>query len=248
MALFVVGTPIGNLKDITERAKEIIMKSQIFICEQREYGMKLLNYLGAKPKRIITMSKGENLPETVLEELKNTDGVLVVSAGTPAISDPGSKIVKLCIEKGVKVVPIPGVSAITTALSVCGFDTSRFIFLGFIPKKGRKNFLMKIKRGLEFLPFYPLLVIYESPHRIIPTLQDIADVFGGQSPVFLGREMTKLFEEFIRGKIADVIEELIRRKEQKGGIKGEITIVVSFRDTGNSAHSFEQPEPQVENQ
>ncbi|MCS7212787.1 MAG: 16S rRNA (cytidine(1402)-2'-O)-methyltransferase [Candidatus Calescibacterium sp.] len=244
MALFVVGTPIGNLKDITERAKEIIMKSQIFICEQREYAMKLLNYLGAKPKKILTISKEENLPETVLEELKNTDGVLVVSAGTPAISDPGSRIVKICAEKGVNVVPIPGVSAVTTALSVCGFDTSRFIFLGFIPKKGRKNFLMKIKRGMELLPFSPILVIYESPHRVISTLQDIADVFGEQSQVFLAREMTKMFEEFIRGKITDVMEELIRRKEQKGSIKGEITIVVSFRD----ADSFDQPKPQVENQ
>lgn len=219
MALYVVATPIGNLKDITERAKEVLRGVSIIICEQISVSLKLINYIGAKPEKIISIDK---VSDEVLEYLRDKDGAIIVSAGTPAISDPGSKIIRACFENGIKVVPIPGPSALASALSVCGFDTSRFIFLGFIPRKGRKNFLRKLKEGLEHLPFSPLLVFYESPHRIISTLEDVMEIFGQNYKVFLAREMTKMFEEFIRGRISDVIQELRSRS-----IKGEITFILS---------------------
>lgn len=224
MALYVVATPIGNLKDITERAKEVLKSASVIICEQIEVSLKLINHIGARPERIIPINK---VSDEVLEDLRNKDGAIIVSAGTPGISDPGSKVIKACFENGIKVVPIPGPSAFVAALSVCGFDTSRFVFLGFIPKKGRKNFLKKLKEGLEHLPFSPLLVFYESPHRIIPTLEDVMEIFGQNYQVFLAREMTKVFEEFIRGRISDVIQELYSRIKHSKVIKGEITFILS---------------------
>lgn len=226
MALYVVGTPIGNLKDLTERAKEMITNSKVFICEQKKVSLKLLNHLGARPDVIVSIPQSESLPKNVIEMLRQQDGVLVVSSGTPAISDPGSRIVRTCLENGIRVVPVPGASAVTAALSVCGFDTSRFLFLGFIPKKGRKNFLQKIKEGIEAFPFSPLLVIYESPYRTIPTLEDIGAVFGPGTNIFLAREMTKLFEEFMRGTVEEVVRELKARESGGRRLKGEITIIV----------------------
>lgn len=226
MPLYVIGTPIGNLSDLSDRAKDIIRRAKIFMCEQREFGRKLLNHIGANPDKFFVVSTKEFLPRRILDELEVHDGVLTVSSGTPGISDPGSKIVNLCLENGIKVIPIPGPSAVIAALSVCGLNTSRFIFLGFIPKKGRKGFLEKVKRGLTLLPFSPLLVIYESPHRVIATLKDIREVFGEKTKVFLAREMTKVFEEFIRGTVIEVLENLYERTKENKRIKGEITLVI----------------------
>ncbi len=223
MPLFVVGTPIGNLSDITERAKEVIKDCDIIICENKERALKILRKVGADYKDIIVLPppKEKELSEKVLQRIKDEKkAAMIVSAGTPGISDPGSILVKKCIEEGIQVIPVPGVSAITCALSVSGFDTSSFLFLGFPPKKGRKNFLRKVKEGIEKMPFTPLLVMFESPHRIIKTLRDIKDVFENVD-VFLAREMTKIHEEYIRGKINEVIQ-MLERKEK---IKGEITVI-----------------------
>lgn len=229
MALFVVGTPIGNLGDLTERAKEVIRNSKIFICEQREYGLKLLNFLQARPSSFIVLPKYESRIKKIVEMLKDSDGVLTVSAGTPGVSDPGARLVNACIENGVKVIPVPGPSAVTTALSVCGFEASRFIFVGFLPKKGRVNFLKKLKEGISFLPFSPLVVIYESPHKVVSTVEILSDVFGENSRLFLAREMTKIHEEFIRGEIKDVLAELKKREK----IKGEITLILEVKNSSN---------------
>lgn len=229
MVLYVVSTPIGNLKDITERAREVLMHCDVVVCESKERALKILNHVGAQQKKIFYMPapQEENKAEKIAEEIKenNLNAVLITSAGTPAVSDPGSALVKKCREKGIKIVPIPGPSAITSALSVSGIESQRFLFLGFLPKKGKEGFLKKVKEGVEKLPFNPAIVIFESPHRIKDTLEKIEKIFGEDTEVFLGREMTKIHEEYLFGGIKE-IRDIMSKRER---IKGEITIVIHQR-------------------
>ncbi len=223
MPLFVVATPIGNLEDITERAKKVLSSAEVVICENKERALRLLRHLGVRSKKIIYLPAPveKQKSEKVAEEIKDKDAVLIVSAGTPAISDPGGYLVRTCISKGIKVIPIPGVSALTCALSVCGMPTNRYLFVGFPPKNGRENFFRKIKEGIEKFDFIPAVVFFESPHRVIDTLIIVKKVFG-DIPLFFGREMTKLYEEYILGKIGDITQEL----QKRGSIKGEITVII----------------------
>jgi 16S rRNA (cytidine1402-2'-O)-methyltransferase len=208
MVLFVVATPIGNLKDLSERAKEVIKEADLVVCESREKGLKILNFLGLK-KRLIYMPapREKDLARKIAEEIKNENlkAVLLVSA----------------------VIPVPGPSALSSAVSVSGIPIQRVLFLGFLPKKGRKNFLSKVKDALDKLPFSLSVVIFESPHRISDTLNDIQDVFGDIN-LLLAREMTKIHEEYIFGNV-DFVKRMI---EKKGKLKGEITLVLELTKFG----------------
>jgi 16S rRNA (cytidine1402-2'-O)-methyltransferase len=230
MVLFIVATPIGNLKDLSERAKEVIKEADLIICESKEKGLKILNFLGLK-KRMIYMPapREKDLARKIAEEIKNEDlkAVLLVSAGTPGLSDPGSFLVRECREIGVPVIPVPGPSALSSAVSVSGIPIQRVLFLGFLPKKGRKNFLSKVKDALDKFPFSLSVVIFESPHRISETLNDIQDVFGDIN-LLLAREMTKVHEEYIFGDV-DSVKRMI---EKKGKLKGEITLVLELTKFG----------------
>jgi 16S rRNA (cytidine1402-2'-O)-methyltransferase len=230
MVLFVVATPIGNLKDLSERAKEVIKEADLVVCESREKGLKILNFLGLK-KRLIYMPapREKDLARKIAEEIKNENlkAVLLVSAGTPGLSDPGSFLVRECREIGVPVIPVPGPSALSSAVSVSGIPIQRVLFLGFLPKKGRKNYLSKVKDALDKFPFSLSVVIFESPHRISETLNDIQDIFGDIN-LLLAREMTKVHEEYIFGNI-DSVKRMI---EKKGKLKGEITLVLELTKFG----------------
>jgi 16S rRNA (cytidine1402-2'-O)-methyltransferase len=171
----------------------------------------------------------KDLARKIAEEIKNENlkAVLLVSAGTPGLSDPGSFLVRECREIGVPVIPVPGPSALSSAVSVSGIPLQRVLFLGFLPKKGRKNFLSKVKDALDKLPFSLSVVIFESPHRISETLNDIQDVFGDIN-LFLAREMTKVHEEYIFGNV-DFVKRMI---EKKGKLKGEVTLVLELTKFG----------------
>lgn len=214
-SLYVIAVPIGNLKDITLRALEILKELDILICEDTRSTQKLLNYYDLGKKKLISFYKDvekEKLGK-ILDILRSgKDLGLLSEAGTPIISDPGSILVKSCHEEGIKVIPIPGVSALTTALSASGIDASSgFVFGGFPPRKNKekKAFFQRLNAGLP-------IVIFESPHRVHSTLRCALEVLGN-CRCFLARELTKLHEELLWTDI----ESLLTRKE----FKGELTLI-----------------------
>lgn len=221
--LFVVPTPIGNLKDITIRALEVLKEVDLIACEDTRQTLKLLNKYNITDKRLVSyyQPKEEEKIPYLLEELKSCKKVALVSdAGTPAVSDPGYKLIRACIEEGIEVEVLPGASAVITALVGSGLPTDRFLFLGFPPKKGLEKFFEPYK-GLELT-----FILYESPHRILKTLDVIKEVFNNP-PTVVAKELTKLHEEYIRGKTSEVIEYL---KENPDKVRGEFVIL--FRPEG----------------
>jgi len=221
--LYIVGTPIGNLEDITLRALRILKESDVIACEDTRTTKKLLSRYGIdKP----LLSYHEHNETTRAEEIaallaEGKNVALVTDAGTPCISDPGYRAVRLASERGMEVLPIPGPSAAVAALSVSGLPTSGFVFLGFPPRtqKALTDFLTRVKDYPE------TLVFYESPNRVGKTLRAMLDTLGDRN-VSLGREITKLYEETLRGKISQVL----KRIEEKGSVKGEVTLVVEGAD------------------
>jgi 16S rRNA (cytidine1402-2'-O)-methyltransferase len=217
--LYIVSTPIGNLEDITFRAVRVLKEADIIACEDTRITKKLLSHLEIN-KRLQSYhehNEAEKSIELVDELLKGKNIALVSDAGTPGISDPGYRLVKLASENEIEILSIPGPSATISALSVSGLPTSGFTFIGFLPRTAtkRKNFLQEIKN-------YPQTIIfYESPHRVLKTLSAIEQVFGDRN-CSVSRELTKIYEETLRGKLSEVIS-LIGKKEK---IKGEFTIVV----------------------
>jgi 16S rRNA (cytidine1402-2'-O)-methyltransferase len=216
--LYVVPTPIGNLKDITLRSLEILNSVNYIFCEDTRRTKILLDHYQIKNKKLISYfaPKEEKKIPQLLEILKNTDAALVVDSGMPSISDPGYKLIKACLENNISIEVLPGPSAFLTALIGSGLLTDKFLFLGFLPKKGLENFLSQYK-NIE-----TTIIFYESPYRILKTLETIKKTIG-QGKVVLAREISKIYEEYIRGEIDEVIEILKKRK-----LKGEITVV--FRD------------------
>ncbi len=215
--LFVVAVPIGNLEDITFRAVRILKEVDAILCEDTRRARILLGRYGITGKKLISYYEG-NERRRSLEALDMlTQGLnlaLITDAGTPTISDPGYRVVRLCRENGIEVIPVPGPSALISALSVSGIETDRFVFLGFPPKK-----LTRLKKLLEeFRNFEGSIVIYESVHRIERTLEIILDVLGDRR-VFVAREMTKLHEEYIFGWLSEVKDRI--------SAKGEFVIVIS---------------------
>ncbi|MBD2532770.1 16S rRNA (cytidine(1402)-2'-O)-methyltransferase [Nostoc flagelliforme FACHB-838] len=218
--LYVVGTPIGNLEDITFRAVRILQTVDIIAAEDTRHTGKLLQHFQVKTPQVSyhEHNRTSRIPE-LLEHLVNNKAIALVSdAGMPGISDPGYELVKACIEAGISVVPIPGASAAITALSAAGLPTDRFVFEGFLPAKSQQR-----QEHLESLQTESrTLIFYESPHRLRDTLQDLALVWGSDRQIVLGRELTKLYEEFWRGTIAEAIAHYSQREPQ-----GEYTLVVA---------------------
>ncbi|WP_392531407.1 16S rRNA (cytidine(1402)-2'-O)-methyltransferase [Nostoc sp. C117] len=218
--LYVVGTPIGNLEDMTFRAVRILQTVDMIAAEDTRHTGKLLQHFEIKTPQVSyhEHNRTSRIPE-LLEHLTNDKAIALVSdAGMPGISDPGYELVKACIEAGIAVVPIPGASAAITALSAAGLPTDRFVFEGFLPAKSQQR-----REHLESLQTESrTLIFYESPHRLRDTLQDLAEVWESDRQIVLGRELTKLYEEFWRGTIAEAIAHYSQRDPQ-----GEYTLVLA---------------------
>ncbi len=218
--LYIVSTPIGNLKDITHRAIEVLETADIIAAEDTRRTGRLLKHFEIKNKLIAyhDFNKEEKTPKLISALFKGENIALVSDAGTPGISDPGYYLINRAIENEIQVVPIPGASAILTALVGSGLPTDKFTFLGFFPKKEKK----KEKTLEEIKDFSGTTIFYESPHRILKTLDFLSKNIP-ESRCCVGRELTKKFEEFIRGTVQQVNDNLKERKT----IKGEIVLLVS---------------------
>lgn len=219
--LFIVATPIGNLQDITLRALEILKSVDFILCEDTRHTLKLLNHFEIK-KPLISYHQHSQLQkiENIIDLLKQGKNLALVSdAGSPGVCDPGNKLVEEVIKAlgdNVEIIPIPGASTLSAILSVCGVNSDRFLFLGFLPmKKKRKDFLGKIV-GSE----YPV-IFFESPYKILKTLKEI-EKLNSESKVIIGKELTKMFEKIYRGNISEVIEKI-----EKDGARGEYVVIIS---------------------
>ncbi len=217
--LYIVSTPIGNREDITLRALRILKEVDLIAAEDTRHTGLLLRHFGIQTP-LSSYFEGNELKkrDIILSRLKQGDRVALVSdAGTPGISDPGFRLIQLVMENQIPVVPIPGVSAVITALSVSGLPTDAFLFKGFLPHKSTKKrvLLEQLEEVRE------TIIFYESPHRIMETLEDISDILGDREMV-LARELTKMYEEVLRGRVSEVRNQIAGRK-----IKGEITLVIS---------------------
>lgn len=217
--LFVVPTPIGNLEDITLRAIRILQEVDTIVCEDTRQTVKLLSHLKISKPLIsfYTQNQLKRIPQ-IISMLENGKNIALVSdCGTPAISDPGYYLIKEAIDKNIQVEPLPGACALITALVGSGLTTDSFVFLGFLKKKTGK-----MKKELEQAKLLQkTIVFYESPHRILKTLETCKNVFGEQTQIVLARELTKKFEEFIRGTIKKVSDEMINRE-----ILGEFIVLI----------------------
>lgn len=221
MSLFVVGTPIGNLQDITLRALEVLRSSNLIIAESIPDSSRLLQLLDIKGKKLLKYNdrnKDTAIPE-IIKKLKDEDAVFITSAGMPGVSDPGEDLVSACYQNNISVIPIPGVSALTTALSVCGLNGKRVIFLGFLPRK--KSLVETLMN--QYLEEDSLVVFFESPFRIVKSLNNIKG-FLPDLNIFVGREMTKKFESYKKGALKDILSEI---EGSKNAQKGEFTIILS---------------------
>jgi 16S rRNA (cytidine1402-2'-O)-methyltransferase len=216
-ALYVVSTPIGNLGDISYRAIHILNSVDLIAAEDTRVTSRLLNHYNIKTKTIPYHSYNQkSQTPKLINKLNNGESLALVSdAGTPGISDPAYELVKACIQKDIKIIPIPGASAFLAALVVSGLPVNRFVFEGFLPqKKGRQTKLNELKDEKR------TLVFYESPHRILKTISEFLKYFGNRQ-CLMGREITKKFEEFFRGSLKELFSYIESKK-----IKGEIVIVV----------------------
>ena len=216
--LYIVATPIGNLGDITRRAEEVLREVDLVAAEDTRHSRKLLSALGISTEMISYREHNrKDAAKMIIAKLEQgRDIALITDAGTPGVSDPGHYLVGLCVEESIPVVPVPGPSAVTALLSASGMELTRFLFQGFLPPKTKAREEVLEQLAASGFP----LVIYESPNRILSTLSAIADIMGDRQ-VVLGREMTKLYEEFIRGTAAEVAHHL-----QEGKIKGEVSILI----------------------
>jgi len=216
--LYVVATPLGNLEDLTERASRILRDVNLVACEDTRHTRKLLNHVGSRAPAVSYHEHNETsrAPE-ILERLRAGEQVALVSdAGTPLVSDPGYRLVALCRQEGVAVVPVPGPSAVTAALSVSGLPTDRFLFLGFLPKRSG---ILRAQLS-EIASFPATLVLYVAPHDLISLLGAVLEQLGDRN-IFLIREMTKVFETAYSGRASAVLEQL-----ESETPKGEYTLVV----------------------
>ena len=218
--LFVVATPIGNLEDLTFRAVKCLKEVKLIACEDTRRTTKLLNHLGFKKPLISCFEHNElaRIDELLTKIAGGDDIALVSDAGTPTISDPGFALVRAAHERGIKVCPVPGSSALVAALSVSGLPTDEFLFAGFLPRtsSARRTRLLGLKAQTA------TLVFYESPHRVIETLVDMIAVLGDRE-AFLSREITKIHEELMRARLSQIELALGSRAE----VLGEIVLVVS---------------------
>lgn len=219
--LFIVGTPIGNLSDISFRALETLKSADIILAEDTRVTQKLLYHFNIK-KQLISYNEHSSFKiyEKVYDLLLNNKNIALVSdAGTPSISDPGARLIEFLLNKNsnIQIIPVPGPSALITALSVSGINSDQFTFLGYPPhKKKRKKFFEQIQN----INIWPV-VLYESPHRFLKTLSDLQAVLGSEIFIVICRELTKIYEEIWRGKLQDAINYFSNKK-----IQGEFVLVL----------------------
>ncbi len=231
--LYVVGTPIGNLSDLSPRAVETLSEVDFIAAEDTRVTLKLLNHFGIKKPMVSyyehnKRERGEIICERILS---GENCAIVTDAGMPCISDPGEDLIKLCEEKGIKTIVIPGPSAVISALAVSGLETGRFCFEGFISvnKKSRKEHLESLKNERR------TMIFYEAPHKLPTTLKDLYSAFG-ERKLSIVREITKIHEEVIRTTTKIAAEELA-----DSGIKGEIVLVLEGKkDEDNDSYTLEQ--------
>jgi 16S rRNA (cytidine1402-2'-O)-methyltransferase len=230
--LYICGTPIGNLEDITLRALKILKEVKLIAAEDTRHTKKLLNHYQINTKVTSYYEYNKFKKSTYLVEiLKNGQDIALVSdAGMPGISDPGYVLVNLALKNNIKIIPIPGVSALITALVASGLPTAKFVFEGFLPRKikERKRYFKSIENEER------TVIFYETPHRLKRALKDMLEIWGDRK-IVVARELTKKYEEIIRGKLSRVLSE-INAKD----IKGEITLVVQggIKKKGNDTIDF----------
>jgi len=230
--LYICGTPIGNLEDITLRALKILKKVKLIAAEDTRHTKKLLNHyqINTKVSSYYEYNKFKKAPYLV-EILKNGQDIALVSdAGMPGISDPGYVLVNLALKNNIKIIPVPGVSALLAALVVSGLPTDKFVFEGFLPRKikERKRYFRSIENEER------TVIFYETPHRLKRALKDMLEIWGNRE-IVIARELTKKYEEIIRGKLSQVLTEISTME-----IKGEITLVVQggTKKKGNDTIDF----------
>jgi 16S rRNA (cytidine1402-2'-O)-methyltransferase len=222
--LYLVATPIGNLEDITLRALRVLKEADLIACEDTRQTQKLLNHYGITTRTTSYHEHNEmtRAPGLVLELEQGARVALVSDAGMPGISDPGFRLISLAIRHHVPVVPIPGASAFLAALVASGLPTDSFRFSGFLPaKRGQRRDLLESVRDSPRTQ-----VFYEAPHRLTDALRDIAEVLGPGRHIVVAREVTKIHEEFLRGRADEVLQAITAR----GEIKGEITLLIGKAD------------------
>ena len=222
--LYIVATPIGNLEDITLRALRILKEVDLIAAEDTRQTLKLLNHFEISKPLISYHRHNEDVKSDILiEKLINGENIALVSdAGTPGICDPGEQVIKMAIEKGINVIPIPGACAMINALIASGIDTKEFCFLGFLPlnKKLRKEKLEEIEKSEK------TIIIYEAPHKMKNTLEDLNKILGDRK-VVLARELTKIHEEFLRENIKELLEKI-------DNIKGEMILIIEGTKSKNN--------------
>jgi len=230
--LYICGTPIGNLEDITLRALKILKEVNLIAAEDTRHTLKLLNHyqINTKITSYYEYNKFKKAPYLV-EILKNGQDIALVSdAGMPGISDPGYVLIDLALKNNIKIIPVPGVSALITALVVSGLPTDKFVFEGFLPRKikERKRYFRSIENEER------TIIFYETPHRLKKALKDMLEILGDRK-VVIARELTKLYEEIIRGKLSQVLTEISTKE-----VKGEITLIVQggIKKKENSSTDF----------
>lgn len=235
-SLYIVATPIGNMGDITERALKTLADVDVIAVEDTRRSGQLLRNFEISTSMIAVHEHNERqICDSLLKRIENGKSIALISdAGTPLLSDPGYFLVHQAKEKGISVIPIPGVSAVITALSVAGLPTDRFVFEGFLPAKSaaRQQKLEKVKDDLR------TVIFYEAPHRIVEMLKDCQSVFGGERKVVLARELTKTFETVHGDKLDSLIPWVEADENQK---KGEFVVLIhgaaAREDTGIDAES-----------
>jgi 16S rRNA (cytidine1402-2'-O)-methyltransferase len=219
-SLYLVGTPIGNLEDISLRALRILKEVDLIACEDTRQTAKLLNHYGIATRTISYHQHNEltRSAELIMHLEQGHSIALVTDAGMPGVSDPGFRLVSLAVRHKVPVVPIPGASAFLSALVASGLPTDAFVFRGFLPTK-----LGQRRKLLEEIQHSPhTQIFYEAPHRLLGTLEDIVEVLGAHRHVVVAREVTKIYEEFVRATAAEVFESFKKRDE----VRGEITLLI----------------------
>src|ERR1700690_624941 len=220
-ALYLVGTPIGNLEDITLRALRVLKEVDVIACEDTRQTQKLLTHYGIHTRTVSYHEHNEmtKAAELVVNLESGAKTPRVTDPGMPGISAPGFRLITLAIRHHVPVVPIPGASAYLAALVASGLPTDSFRFSGFLPPKSGQR-----RKLLESVSESPRTqVFYEAPHRLLETLADVVEVLGADRHIVVAREVTKLHEEFLRGRAEDVLDQLKKR----GEVKGEITLLIA---------------------
>lgn len=217
--LYIVATPIGNLADLTFRAKEVLETVDLIACEDTRHSKILLNHYDIKkPLLSFHSHSGKAKVDKIIEYLKKGDDVALISdAGTPGISDPAYSLIQAALKNNITIIPIPGSSAVITALCASGLPTDKFLYLGFLPvKKGRQTLFKKMAES-DYT-----VVFYESPHRLLRTINELKKHLKPTAKIVIAKELTKMYETFFRGTVADIAEKL-----PVGKPKGEYVVMIS---------------------